>query len=113
MKFIAILFLAAFATLIGSASSLPAQVARPGKKSDLAINERQKYQEDIESRLREIRERIETLKAKAARQGQEAQKELDQQLPELKRKYDAAQKKYEKLKNSSQDAWQDMKTGID
>lgn len=113
MKFIAILFLAAFATLIGSASALPTSVVRPGKKSELAIIDRQKYQDDVESKLREIREKIETLKARAAKQGQAAQEEYDQQLPELKRKYDAAQRKFEKLKNASQDAWQDMKAGID
>jgi hypothetical protein len=47
MKFIGVLFLAAFASLIGSALTLPVAVAKPEKKSEAVIRERQEYQEDV------------------------------------------------------------------
>jgi predicted P-loop ATPase len=113
MKFLSVLFLATFASLLGAASSAQQATAPHEKKVNAGTNDRQRYQAKIEAKLRELDREITALKAKAAKQGKETGKEADQQLPELERKYEIARQKYEKFKESSQGAWQDMKAGID
>lgn len=113
MKILAILFLVTFASLIGAASNAKQAAVRPSEKADAGTSERQQYQEKIEAKLHELDREITALKAEAAKQGRAAGKQVDQQLPELERKYEIARQKFEKFKNSSQGAWQDMKVGID
>lgn len=113
MKLLGILFIATFASLIGAASNAQQMAARPKEKAEAGTSERQQYQEKIEAKLRELDREIAALKAETAKQGKDAGKEVDQQIPELERKYEAARQKYEKLKTASQGAWQDMKVGID
>ena len=113
MKILAILFLATFASLIGAASNAKQAAARPSEKADAGTSERQQYQDKIEAKLRELEREIADLKAETTKQGKDAGKGINQQIPELERKYEVARQKFEKFKNSSQGAWQDMKGGID
>lgn len=113
MKLFAILFLATFVSMISAASNAKQVAARPRERTEAGASERQQYQEKIETKLHELDREITALKAEAAKQGKDAGKQIDQQLPELERKYEIARQKFEKFKNSSQGAWQDMKVGID
>jgi TolA-binding protein len=90
-----------------------AQGPDESQKNEAAKQDRQQYQDQVEAKLRELDREIDELKAKAEKHGKEAQKQYDQQRPELERKRKAAQQEFEKLKNSSREAWQDMKAGID
>ncbi len=74
--------------------------------------DRKQYQDKINTQLRELDREIDALKTKAAQQGKEAKRELDQRLPELDKKRAVAQQKFEELQNSSQEAWQDMRVGL-
>ena len=78
-----------------------------------ASQQRDSYQEKAEATLRELNRQIDALNAKAAKQGSEARKEFDRQMAELDQKRAAAQRELEKLKNSTQKAWRDMKPDLD
>lgn len=82
------------------------------ERVEAARRERKQYQGEIEAKLRELDQEIEALKAKTAKQGNEARKQLDQQMTELVQKRELARQEFEKFKNSSQEAWRDMKPGI-
>src|SRR5258708_39624066 len=100
MKLLGILFIATFASLIGAASNAQQAAARPKEKTEAGTNERQQYQQKIEAKLRELDREIADLKAETTKQGKDAGKEIDQQIPELERKYEVARQKFGKFKNS-------------
>lgn len=76
-----------------------------------ARQEKQMYQDKVEAQLRELDREIDALRAKMGKSLN--RKQLDQQMDELERKRAIAHQELDKLKNSSQEAWQDMKAGID
>ncbi len=90
-----------------------AQTPNQSQEAEAARRDRQQYQEKIEAKLRELDQEIDALKAKTAKQSKVARKQLNQQMSELDQKREVAHQEFEKLRNSSQGAWQDMKAGID
>jgi TolA-binding protein len=90
--------------------------------AERASRERQRYQDQIEAKLRELDREIDALTSRIkeessedrtkARQ-QEYRIKVQQQMAELRRKRDTTQRQLDRLQNSSQDAWKDMKVGID
>lgn len=113
MKFIMIMFLASFASVIGAASSAQLSAARSKEKTQAGISERQQYQDKVEAKLRELDGEIAALKAKSAKQRKDSGRDFDQEMARLQQKVKDARQKFAQLKNSSQGAWQDMKEGID
>jgi restriction endonuclease S subunit len=71
------------------------------------------YQDNIEAKLRDLDQQIDALKVKIGKQKKVDRKQLEQEMAELDRKREAAHQDFEKLKNSSQEAWRDMKVGIE
>jgi len=95
-------------------SSQQATSARQGnREGETASQQRNQFQEKTQAKLRKLDQEIEALNAKAAKQGKEVRKDLDRQMAELERKRQVLQQQLEKFKNSSQEAWRDMKPGID
>jgi hypothetical protein len=90
-----------------------AQTPNESQEAKAARRERQQYQEKIGAKLRSLDHEIDALKAKTAKQSKVARKELNQQMSELDQRREVAHQEFEKLRNSSQGAWQDMKAGID
>lgn len=82
-------------------------------QAETAGQSRKQYQEKTEARLRELNRKIAALNASASKQAGEARKELDRQMAELDRKRKVARQQFERLENSSQEAWRDMEPGID
>ena len=78
-----------------------------------ASQERDYYQAKAETRLRELKRRIDDLNTEAGKQGGEARKGLDRQITQLDRQRVIVQKQLEKLRRSSQQAWRDMKPDLD
>lgn len=113
MKIMVVLFLVSLTSVMGAASDAQQTAARSKEQEQAGANERQQYQEKIEAKLRELDGEIAALKAKSARQGKESGKDFNQQIAELEQKVKDARQKFDKLKESSQGAWQDMKVGID
>ncbi|HLY60575.1 MAG TPA: hypothetical protein VKV95_07385 [Terriglobia bacterium] len=113
MKLFSILFLATFVSIISAAANAKQAAARPKERTENGTSERQQYQDKIEEKLRELDHEIADLKERSAKEGRNAGKEIDQQMPELERRYQIARQKFEKFRDSSGGAWQDMKAGID
>jgi TolA-binding protein len=112
MKMMQSMFLAMIVSLTSAASSAKQAEARSNKTAKAGISERKQYQEKTEAKLRELDKEIAKLKVKVAKQDSEAGKQIEQQMADLEQKREAAGQQLQKFKKSSQDAWQDMKEGI-
>ena len=77
------------------------------------MNARQTYQEQIEPQLREWASKIDDLQTKAEAAKGETQTQVREKLTELRVKQDEAKRKLESLKRASDDAWTDIKVGLD
>lgn len=113
MKIMLIMCLAIVMSLTDAAARAQQATTNSKEKAAAGITEKKQYQEKIEARLRELDKEIASLKVKIAKQGKEAEKQLNQQMPELEQKREAAGQQLEKLRNCSQASWQDMKEGIE
>jgi hypothetical protein len=114
----------AMSLLFWPACSTEQNRANPNESTEAesARQQRLRYQDQIEAKLHGLDHEIDALTQKIenetsedrtkARQ-QEYRAKAQQQLAELDRKREAARRQLNKLKDSGQDAWQDMKGGID
>jgi chorismate mutase len=96
-----------------SCTSQPANSGQGTSGESEAARQRSQYEEKAEAKLQELNRRIDELNAKAGPQAKSARKELDRQIAELDKRRAALQQQLAKLKNTSQQAWQDAKPGID
>lgn len=101
--------------LVTPACTTQQNAASPNEStnSESAQRERQIYQEKAEAQLRDLDQKIDDLKAKLRTEKDVDQKEINRQMSDLHRKRVVAQRDLERLKNSSQAAWQDMKAGLE
>ena len=79
---------------------------------ETARQEQLMYQNRVEANLRDLDRRIDALKEKIANKSKAERRQLAPQMAELERKREVAHQKLDKLKSSSQEAWGDMKVGI-
>ena len=77
------------------------------------MNRKEAYQKKMEAQLREWKADIDKLKAKADKQGVDIQRDVKDQIQELRSLQDAAATKLNKLKETGDDAWEDLKEGVD
>ena len=77
------------------------------------MSTKEAYEKKLEAQLREWKNDIDKMKAKADKADAEAKLEYYKQIEELRTKQEAAQKKLTELKSAGGDAWEDLKTGID
>ena len=80
---------------------------------EAASSGKKEFQEKVESQLRELDQKIDSLRTKTEKQGKGTQKDLNRELTELNQRREAIQREVEKFKNSSEEAWRDMKPGIE
>lgn len=80
--------------------------------AETARQQRLIYQAKIEAKLRYLDREIDELKTEME-QSRVDRNQYDQRMAELERKRKLAHEKLERLKTSSQEAWVDMKAGID
>lgn len=71
------------------------------------------YEQKIEAQLDEWKAEIEKMKAQARNADAEAQLEYYKQIEELRMKQETAREKLGELKQAGEDAWEDMKSGIE
>ena len=71
------------------------------------------YEKKIEAQLNEWKTDIDKMKAKADKADAEAKLAYYKQIEELRTRQEVAQKKLAELKASGEDAWEDLKAGID
>ena len=71
------------------------------------------YQKKLQAQLDEWSAEIDKLKAKADRAEADAQLEYYKEIEELRSMQEAASSKLVELKDASDDAWEDLKAGMD
>lgn len=78
------------------------------------LTERKKsYERRIEEELQELRTKIDVLKAKAEASKEDVRNVYIQQIEDLHAKHEGVSKKLDRLKESGEDAWEDVKKGVD
>lgn len=77
------------------------------------MNMKEAYLQKIEAQMEEWRSEIDRMKAKAAKADADAKLQYDEKILELRTKEKAAQEKLTELKNAGEDAWEDLKAGVE
>lgn len=77
------------------------------------MSKKEAYQKKMQAELDEMGADIDKIKAKAEKAGADAQLEYYKQIDELRSMQALASTKLAKLKDASDDAWDDLKAGID
>jgi len=71
------------------------------------------YTDKLQARLNEMDAEVETLKAKAYDAKADARIEIEEQISQLQEAQAKAQTKLDELRDASDDAWTDMKSGVE
>lgn len=77
------------------------------------MDERKEYQEKHKAELAQLNRDIGKLKALARRAKADAKTGYGEQIKHLEQKLDSAQEKMEKLRESSGDAWEGLRSGAE
>jgi dGTP triphosphohydrolase len=82
-------------------------------KGEKTMSKKEAYEKKIEAQLKEWKTDIDKMKAKAEKADAEAKLEYYKQIEELRTRQEAAQKKLTELKGTGEEAWEDLKVGIE
>jgi len=77
------------------------------------MSRKEAYEQKLQAQLDEWSAKIDKLKAKADSAEADAQLEYHKQIEELRSMQEAAANKLTELKDTGDDAWEDLKAGID
>jgi len=77
------------------------------------MSAKQAYEKKLEARLDEWKAEIDKLKAKAAGAEADAQLQYEKEIDNLQKRQAEARQKLEELRKAGDDAWEDMKAGIE
>ena len=77
------------------------------------MSRKEAYQKKLQAQLDEWNAEIDKLKAKADKAEADAQLEYYKKIEELQSMQEATNSKLAKLREASDDAWEDLKAGID
>ena len=77
------------------------------------MKSKQAYEQKVQAQLDAWSAEMDKLKAKARQADADAQLELNDEIEKLQAKRQVAEQKFEELKAAGDDAWDDMKQGID
>lgn len=74
---------------------------------------KQAYEQKLKAQLDEWKTEIDNLKARADKAEADVQLEYYKQIESLREKQETARNKLHELENASEDAWEDLKAGIE
>lgn len=77
------------------------------------MSKKEAYEKKLQAQLDEWNSEIDKLKAKADQAEADAQLEYYQQIEELRAKQEQYSQKLAELKTASDDAWEDIKAGVE
>ncbi len=77
------------------------------------MNDKELYQQKMQAQLDEWKAEVDKLRAKASGASADAQLQLNKQIGVLGSKIDEGQAKLAELRNTSADAWDSIKGGVD
>ncbi|MCF6156192.1 MAG: hypothetical protein E3K36_13330 [Candidatus Brocadia sp.] len=75
--------------------------------------QKEKYQNDAESTLNNLNDKIKDLQSKAEQAGADAKAKYNEIIEGLRKKQEEAQNKLNDLKSKSAETWEDAKSGMD
>ena len=78
-----------------------------------ALNEKLAYEQKVQAQIDKWNADMDRLKAEAMTANADTKLKLDEQLNKLTEKKKQAQEELDKLRRAGEDAWEDMKIGID
>ncbi len=71
------------------------------------------YEETIQSNLQAIDERMKSLAAEIDKAGADASQQVEDEMADLRRRRQELNSRFQSLKSAGDDAWTDMKSGLD
>lgn len=71
------------------------------------------YREKAKAKLEQLNAQIDGLMAKFDETKADTKLQFKDQFDELTNRQDTVERKYEQMKNAGEDAWQDMRSGLD
>ncbi len=77
------------------------------------LEHKDQYLADAEAQLKQYREKIDELRKQAQLAGQDTRASLEEKIQALEKQQESAQERLAEIKNSSGDAWADLKAGTD
>ncbi|MBT8078610.1 MAG: coiled coil domain-containing protein [Gammaproteobacteria bacterium] len=77
------------------------------------MNDKKAYEQKMEARLEEWAAEIDKLKARAKKSDAEAKIEINNQIDEAKEMQQKVEDRLDELRSTSDDAWSDIKQGLD
>ena len=77
------------------------------------MSAKEAYEKKLQAQIDEWQADIAKLEAKAGKASADTQIEYHRRVDELKKKKQAAQEKLDDVRQSSEDAWEDLKSGAD
>lgn len=77
------------------------------------MSSKQAYQKKIQAQLDEWSAEIDKLRAKADRADADAEIALNREIDNLRDKRNQARQKLDELSSAGEDAWEDIKTGVE
>jgi hypothetical protein len=82
-------------------------------KRRISMSIKEAYEKKIEAQMDEWKIEINKLKAKANKAEADAQIKYYKQIEDIRAKQEAAREKLTELKGAGEDAWEDLKTGLE
>lgn len=77
------------------------------------MDEKSAYRQKLEARFDQWRAEIDKLQAKATEAGADARLEYQEEIEKLRDQQEDARAKLDELDNASDEAWEDLKSGIE
>ena len=77
------------------------------------MSNKQTYQQKLQAQLDEWDAKIDVLKAKAEKADADMKLQIDEQMANLRTKQNAARQRMAELQDASDDAWEDLKGGLE
>lgn len=71
------------------------------------------YEETVQSKVQEIDQRMQSLTDEIDKAGAEATQQYEREMADLRRRRQDLNERFISLKNAGDDAWEDMKAGLE
>jgi septal ring factor EnvC (AmiA/AmiB activator) len=85
----------------------------PATDDGVALEDREEYEAEVESRLNAIDQEIDTLEGRIQEQGGDVQDDLDEELDSLKDDREELEEKLDDLRNASDENWGEVRDDIE
>jgi predicted nucleic acid-binding Zn-ribbon protein len=82
------------------------------KSGEKTMNDKQAYQNNMETRFREVGAKIDQLQARSEQATADVKADLNERIQNLEAKRQLMLERLQELKSSGEEAWENLKTGV-